>query len=65
VSHRIAGPLFKLEQLLRLIGQGDLTVECHFRKNDELAGLGDALNEMNAALRDRVGRLALEEFKLE
>ena len=64
VSHRIAGPLYKVEQLLRRIGEGDLTVECRFRKNDELAGLGEALNEMTAGLREKL-RAGGDGFKLE
>ena len=63
VSHKIAGPLYKVEQILRRIGEGDLTVECHFRRHDELASLGEAVNDMTASLREKIGRGAIQEFR--
>ncbi len=45
-SHRIAGPLFKVERSAREIGAGDLTVKVKLRSTDEMAKLADCFNEM-------------------
>lgn len=49
-SHRIAGPLFRIERNLDLIGGGDLTVNTRFRKTDQLFVLADELNAMVRSL---------------
>ena len=45
-SHRIAGPLFKVERSARDIGAGDLTVKIKLRSTDEMAKLADCFNGM-------------------
>lgn len=47
-SHKIAGPLFRIEKNIEAIGAGDLTVTTKFRGNDQLSSLAD---EINAAVR--------------
>ncbi|MBI5095234.1 MAG: methyl-accepting chemotaxis protein [Candidatus Hydrogenedentes bacterium] len=47
-SHRIAGPLIRLEHGLRGLAQGDLTAKLQFRRGDQdrsLPGAFDALRE--------------------
>lgn len=73
-SHRIAGPLFRIERNLDLIGSGDLTVNTRFRKTDQLFVLADELNAMVRSLNhtarkagdslDRVGRCEERVFAL-
>ena len=55
-SHRIAGPLPKIYQALRNIGQGDFDVKLILRKNDELRELADVINEMAKSLAARDGK---------
>ncbi len=52
-SHRIAGPLPKIYQALRNIGDGDFDVKLILRKNDELRELADVINEMAKNLREK------------
>lgn len=51
VSHRIAGPLERLKQYMKKVGEGDLSVELQFRKKDEIHDVADAFNVMVANLR--------------
>ena len=52
-SHRIAGPLPKIYQGLREIGQGNFDVRLVLRKNDELKDLATVINEMAENLKAR------------
>ncbi len=54
MSHRIAGPLWRIEQTARAVGGGDLTVEVCLRKTDEIMPLADQMNRMTRGLRWRV-----------
>lgn len=49
-SHRIAGPLYRLEKNLDAIASGDLTVATRFRGLDQLSALADELNAMVRSL---------------
>jgi methyl-accepting chemotaxis protein len=55
-SHRIAGPLPKIYQALRNIGEGQFEVKLVLRRNDELRELADVINEMAKKLREREER---------
>lgn len=57
VSHRIAGPLFRIERFLGDVAQGDLSQRLTLRKKDELKELAGAINEMTDSLKDRANRL--------
>ena len=46
VSHRIYGPIYRLEKDVTEIGKGNLTVEVHLRQRDEFKGLSDIINGM-------------------
>lgn len=50
-SHKIAGPLYRLEKSTEAIGNGDFTLETRLRENDEIIGVASALNEMAGKLR--------------
>ncbi|MBI3252329.1 MAG: HAMP domain-containing protein [Candidatus Omnitrophica bacterium] len=52
-SHRIAGPLPKIYQALKSIGEGRFDVKIILRKHDELKDLADGINDMAARLRER------------
>lgn len=51
VSHKIAGPVYRLEETSRIIASGDLTYQVHLRHGDELGDLQEAFNKMSDSLR--------------
>jgi methyl-accepting chemotaxis protein len=53
-SHKIAGPLYRLERSTEAIGNGDFTLETRLRENDEITGVASALNEMAGKLRSKM-----------
>jgi nitrogen fixation/metabolism regulation signal transduction histidine kinase len=55
-SHRIAGPLPKIYQALRNIGDGQFDVKLVLRKGDELQELADAINETARKLKERTDK---------
>ena len=54
ISHRIAGPLFRFEEELKRIGEGDLTMNIKLRKKDQITAVADDLNIMIAGLREKL-----------
>ena len=64
-SHKIAGPIFRLERNMEQIGSGDLTVSTRLRGGDQLSLLADDLNSMVRSLNHTARGLseALEEAK--
>lgn len=54
VSHKIAGPVYRLERSAKIIASGDLTHAVRLRRGDELAELSEAFNSMTEALRKMV-----------
>lgn len=57
MSHKIAGPLYRLEKSIRAIAAGDLTLKFKLRKGDELLKLADELEIMTRSMEDMVGRV--------
>ncbi len=51
VSHRIAGPLYKLSRFFKEAGAGNLREELRFRKHDHFKNLADEYNQMIKGLR--------------
>jgi methyl-accepting chemotaxis protein len=46
LSHRIAGPLYKIEKSVKEIGGGNLGLKINLRSTDEIAEMAASLNEM-------------------
>lgn len=46
VSHKVAGPVYRLEKVATKISRGDLTSYLRLRKNDELKDLSSAFNSV-------------------
>lgn len=44
LSHRLAGPMERLERDIKKISEGDYAKRIHVRKNDDIKPLADALN---------------------
>lgn len=49
LSHKIAGPIYRIEKFLKSMAAGDLTSRITLRKGDELISLADAVNRFAAA----------------
>ncbi|MDD3146734.1 MAG: HAMP domain-containing protein [Candidatus Riflebacteria bacterium] len=56
VSHKIAGPVFRLEETSKMIASGDLTQQITLRQGDELKDLQEAFNQMSDSLRKMVAK---------
>lgn len=56
VSHKIAGPVYRLERSAKAIASGDLTQSVKLRHGDELADLQNAFNTMSDSLRRMVAK---------
>jgi methyl-accepting chemotaxis protein len=46
VSHRIAGPLYRLKMFMEKVQNGDYTVKLRFRKGDAIHDVADSFNQM-------------------
>lgn len=53
VTHRVAGPIYKMTRQIEDVTRGDFTVPASLRKGDELVGFFEAFREMVQSLRDR------------
>ncbi len=54
ISHKIAGPLYRLNKSLDSIGMGDLSMHIKLRQNDQLEEFASTINRMVVNLRKRV-----------
>lgn len=52
VSHRIAGPLFRLKVFMEKVEKGDYTVHLRFRDRDAIHDVADAFNRMVEGIRN-------------
>jgi methyl-accepting chemotaxis protein len=55
-SHRIAGPMYRIERVTGAIASGDLTQCIKLRTNDEMQKTAEDINGMVEAIRVRVAR---------
>lgn len=46
ISHKIAGPVYRLERELKEISEGDYSRRIKFRSNDELQEIADGINKI-------------------
>jgi methyl-accepting chemotaxis protein len=60
VSHKIAGPLFRLEKDINVIAEGDLTYTVKLRKGDQLRELSADMNHMTTHLNKKVRKIQIE-----
>lgn len=54
VSHKIAGPMYRFENELKEVSQGNLTKHITLREEDQMTDIVDELNAMIVSLHDRV-----------
>jgi methyl-accepting chemotaxis protein len=57
VTHRIAGPLWRIRRELAAIGNGDLSRSIRIRPTDYMSKEADAVNSMVSSLRAKVERV--------
>ena len=57
VSHKIAGPLFRLEKDINVIAEGDLSYTVYLRKGDQLRELSADINQMTTSLNTKVAKI--------
>ncbi|MBU0759503.1 MAG: methyl-accepting chemotaxis protein [Candidatus Omnitrophica bacterium] len=61
LSHRLAGPVYRLEKDLEDIAKGNFSIRIKFRKKDELKSIADGINrildEMEKKITNRQGGL--------
>jgi HAMP domain-containing protein len=57
LSHRIAGPAYRIRKCMSRLSKGDYSFDVRLRKRDYLKEVADAMNELIASLRERRVRL--------
>lgn len=58
-SHKIAGPLYRMEKDIREVAAGNLRQEFNLRVGDEIRPMAEALNEMSGFLKGRISIMKL------
>jgi len=54
LSHKIAGPIYRVKKVAEQLKTGDLSAVVRFRKGDDLQELADTLNDMIAGIKGMV-----------
>jgi nitrogen fixation/metabolism regulation signal transduction histidine kinase len=52
ITHKVAGPVYKMTRLLKQVGEGNLHVDARLRKGDELRAFFETFTHMVGGLRD-------------
>jgi methyl-accepting chemotaxis protein len=50
LSHKIAGPLYRIERVIGNMAKGDLSEHITLRRGDEMVALADSINKLTDAL---------------
>lgn len=58
-SHKIAGPVYRLERSLESIGSGNLSQKIKFREHDAIHELADNINKTTESLNERVSSIGM------
>lgn len=56
VSHKIAGPLYRLKKAMHDLGEGNFSAEINLRKFDQLKHIAQEFNNMARKLKERLSR---------
>jgi methyl-accepting chemotaxis protein len=64
VSHKIAGPLFRIKKVMGELGAGDFSHEFHIRQLDQLQDLADTFNDSIKKMKEKIQALKNDSEKL-
>lgn len=64
-SHRIAGPLYRLEKDLQEVTAGNLKKRFNLRRSDEIKALAESLNELTSSLDAKITEIKNKFWELE
>jgi len=64
LSHRIAGPMYRIERSAEAIRRGDLLTNFKIRRSDEMRKVAGALEEMIGSLRDDIKKIKAKSIAL-
>lgn len=53
MSHKIAGPFYRLKKEMEVMGSGDISGDFNIRRKDQLRGLATSINKMIIDLREK------------
>ncbi|MCM8790383.1 MAG: methyl-accepting chemotaxis protein [Candidatus Omnitrophica bacterium] len=56
LSHKIAGPIYRMERFLEDMAGGNLTSRLSLRKGDELGSIADKINLLSDSMKQTIGR---------
>jgi len=65
ISHRMAGPIFRIRKILLAISEGELRGRIRLRKKDDFKSLAEAVNTLNNSLTSTIDELHEVYGKLE
>ncbi|MDD5136926.1 MAG: methyl-accepting chemotaxis protein [Candidatus Omnitrophica bacterium] len=54
LSHKIAGPIYRIEKFLSSMASGDLSARITLRRGDEMVSLADSINKLTESLSQMV-----------
>ncbi len=60
VSHRIAGPIYRIRKVLKSVGDGDFSIWVNLRMGDYMTKEANVINAMNEALSEKIRYLQRE-----
>jgi len=55
-SHKMAGPIYRIEKFLGSVADGDLSLSLTLRKNDDLVSVADGINGVIESIKGMVNR---------
>ena len=65
ISHKLAGPMYRIEKSAEAIQHGDLRVNFKIRRGDEMRNVAGALEEMVEVLHEDIKKMKAESIALE
>ncbi len=65
ISHKIAGPLYRLEKEFKTIADGDISTDFKLRGDDQLQNIAGSLNNMKARLKFHLNTLNISIDEME
>jgi methyl-accepting chemotaxis protein len=64
ITHRLAGPIYRIEKTSREIAEGDLTRRIRLRENDDLKPIADLLSKVIEDVDTALGQIKIESSEM-